>query len=114
MVGLKDAFSRDGAITIRMAPAKPSDRDYYYRITSEDELKTFCSKHKLDVNEECLPIKKKTPKSSASTMKAGGSATHGAAATPMDLHETSNLDPDAATFQSASNIDAETTDKPNP
>ena len=58
--------------------------------------------------------KKKTPKSSASTMKAGGSATHGAAATPMDLHETSNLDPDAETFQSASNIDAETTDKPNP
>ena len=56
---IKDAFSRDGAITIRMAPAKPSDRDYYYRITSEDELKTFCSKHKLDVNEKCLPIKKK-------------------------------------------------------
>ena len=47
-------------------------------------------------------------------MKAGGSATHGAAATPMDLHKTSNLDPDAATVQSASNIDAETTDKPNP
>lgn len=55
-----------------------------------------------------------SPKSSTSTMKAGGSATHDPTATPMNLHGGSSMDPDAEAFQPVSNMDAGTMDEPNP
>ena len=113
---IKDAFSRDGIITIRMATSKPSGHDMYYRITSEDELKAFCNDKKLDVNDECLPKKTVKPKTLVFSMSAGGSAAHGSVAhhagTPMDSQEESDLNPDAQAFQPSNNSDAGTVNEP--
>ena len=113
---IKDAFSRDGIITIRMATSKPFGHDMYYRITSEDELKAFCNDKKLDVNDECLPKKTVKPKTLVFSMSAGGSAAHGSAAhhagTPMDSQEESDLNPDAQAFQPANNSDVGTVNEP--
>ena len=78
-VGLvKDAFTRDGTIIIRMRPNKPSQNDINIRISNEDELKSFCQKSKLPVNDECNQLSKPDSKfktaptpASASTSKEG-------------------------------------------
>ena len=38
---VKDSFTRDGIITIRMPANKPHMKDINYRISNEDELKSF-------------------------------------------------------------------------
>ena len=87
---IKDAFSRNGTINIRMPPNSQFGRDVYYRITSEDKLKKFCIKNKLKVNSECLPLTMSKQKSSFSSIVLGaaGSSASGSGAPNMDSHDT--------------------------
>ena len=72
---VKDAFTRDGTIIVRMRPNKPSENVITIRISNEEELKAFCAKFKLPVNDECVPLTKpKTtvpPPAIPSTSNAG-------------------------------------------
>ena len=86
---VKDAFTRDGTIFVRMVAKKPAQKDITVRLTSEDDLKSFCKKFKLEVDEDCVPLSKSVTKTSvvgpavASTSKAG--------MPPMAIHKSQSL-----------------------
>ena len=95
---IKDVFTRDGTIpiTIRMPPIKPLGKDGYYRITNEEELKTFCSNSKLEVNSDCLPVTKGKLSSTYASIIVVAPST---SALPMESQDSQS---DTGTFDEAS------------
>ena len=91
---VKDAFTRDGTIVVRMPANKPAQKDITVRITSEDDLKSLCKKFKLEVHRDCVPLSKSMTKTSlvapavASTSKAG--------MPPMNIHKPQTLESGAS------------------
>ena len=121
---VKDTFMRDGIIIIRMRPNKPFQNDINIQISNEDELKYFCQKFKLPVNDECTPLSKHDPKlktaptqAIASTSKEGADLMDIQDSMPLSCLASSalnkTLNADAVTFSPVHTNITGSVDNPN-
>ena len=120
---VKDAFTRDGIIIIRMRPNKPFQKDINIRISNEDELKSFCQKFKLPVNDECTPLSKPDLKKTAQSPAIASTSKEGADL--MDIQDSmplsclaasalnKTLNADAVTFSPVHTNSTGSMDNPN-
>ena len=121
---MKDTFTRDGTIVIRIRPNKPFQNAMNIRISNKDELNSFCQRFKLPVNDECTPMskpdsKQKTaqPAAIASTSKEGADLMDIQDSMPLSCLASSALNKtlyaDAVTFSSVHTNSTGSVDNPN-